>query len=60
MESFFSDLLQVIISYWTQYDLESFQTSTMKLIYENSQQPKDVYRLSKKAPQLFDCIGEVL
>ena len=60
MESFFSDLLQVIISYWTQYHLESFQTSTMKLIYENSQQTKDVYCLSKKAPQLFDCIGEVL
>ena len=55
MESFSSDLRRAIISYWTDSHLESSETSTMELFYENSQPPKDVNYFSKKAlPQMFD------
>ena len=40
MESFSSDLLQAIISYWTGSHLESYQTSMMQLFCENSQRLK--------------------
>ena len=60
MESFFSDLLQAIISYWRESHLESFQKSTMEFFCENSQRLNDVYCLHKKAPQLFDWIPNTL
>ena len=57
MESFSSDLLRVIISYWTKSHLESCQTFTMELFGENSQRPKDINYFRKKGPpQMFDRI----
>ena len=57
MESFSSNLLRAIISYWTESNLESYQISTMELFRKNSQRPKYVDYSSKKAPsQMFDWI----
>ena len=40
LESFSSELLRAIISYWAEPHLKSCQTSTMELFHENSQCPQ--------------------
>ena len=50
MGSFFSDLLETIISYWTDLHLEPCQTSTVELISENSLWPNGVNYFRKKTP----------
>ena len=67
MESFSSNLLRAIISYWTESHLEYCQTSTMELFSKNSQQAKDVdYFHKNTSPHMFHWIlnapsfGEVL
>ena len=67
MESFSSDLVQAIVSYWAESYLESCGTSMMELFCENSQWPKDLEYFGKKAPlQMFEeitnapSIGKVL
>ena len=55
IKSFSSDLLQALISYWTESHLESCQTSTMELFWENSQRTKDLNYFREKAPpKVFD------
>ena len=48
MESFYSDFLWAIISYWTKSHLETSQTSMMELLFENTQRPNDVEYFHKK------------
>ena len=50
VESFSSDLLWTIISYWAESHLESCQTSTMELFQENSRWPQHVDYFRKKRP----------
>ena len=50
MVIFFSDLLETIISYWTDLHLEPCQTSTVELISENSLWPNGVNYFRKKIP----------
>ena len=42
VESFFSDLLRTIISYWVELHLESYETFTMELYCKNNQRLKHV------------------
>ena len=54
MESFTSDLLQIIISYWTKSHLQSCQIFMMELFCKNSQWSKDLGNSHKKAsPHMF-------
>ena len=48
MESFTSDLLQIIISYWTKSHLQSCQIFMMELFCKNSQWSKDLDNSHKK------------
>ena len=65
-KSFSSDFLRTMMNYWTESHLESCQTSTMELFYENSQRLKDVDYFRKKALPQIDWnrdappIGKVL
>ena len=52
VESFFSDLLRAIISYWAVSHLESCKTSKMALFKENNQRSYNVDYFCKKAPLL--------
>ena len=59
IENFYSDFLPAI-SYWTESHLESCETSAIWLFCENSQQPKGIDYIHKKAQmQLFDWIPNV-
>ena len=56
-ESFISNLLRAIISYWTESHLESYQTFTMELFCKKNQRPKDVDNFRKKTPsQMLEWI----
>ena len=60
MESFFLDLLQVIISYWAESHLEPCQTSTMGLFCKINQRLQYVDYFPQKAPsQMFDWTPNV-
>ena len=48
MESFSSDLLRAIISFWTKLHLEFCQISTMELFCEDSRRAKDVDYFCRK------------
>ena len=55
-----SSNLCAIINYWTELYLQSYQASTMKLFYKNSQWPKGVDYFCEKAPsQMFGRIPNV-
>ena len=67
VESFSSDLLQAITSYWGEIYLEPCRISTMQLFCKNSQQLQDINYIWKKAPsKMFNwvlntpLIGKVL
>ena len=57
VESFSSDLLQAITSYWGEIYLEPCQISTMQLFCKNSQQLQDINYIWKKAPsKMFNWV----
>ena len=54
-------LINAIINYWTESHLESCQTSTVELLFENSQRPYQVDYFGKKAPpQIFEWIPNLV